>query len=146
MFIFTKCGFGTRVKENGATEAPICFKRCCLSLRDKPLGELLRSKSKEALNVRRASYRLKSLSDYPASGSLGGDPRSQVTNCSRLAHARHDGYFRQSMKPTGCLKRVIFKMLLEPRCACSITNSRHPSQLDLDEPVSGKYYFWLFLT
>ena len=59
-----------------------------------PLGELLRSKSKEALNVRRARYRLMSLSDYPASGSLGGDPRSQVTNCSRLVHARLDGYFR----------------------------------------------------
>ena len=59
-----------------------------------PLGELLRSKSEEALNVRRASYRLKSLSDSKASVSLGGDPRSQVTNCSRLDHARHDGYYR----------------------------------------------------
>ena len=106
MFIFTKCGFRTRVKENGATEAPICFKRCCLSLRDEPLGELLRSKFKEALNARRPSYRLMSLSDYKASGSLGGDPRSQVTNCSRLAHAWHDGYFRHIIQTINETYRV----------------------------------------
>ena len=113
-----------------------------------PLGELLRSKSEEALNVRRASYRLKSLSDSKASVSLGGDPRSQVTNCSRLAHARYDGYFRhvgKTMKPTRCPKRVTFKMLLAPLCTCSSTSSRHPSQLDWDKPVSGNYYFWSFL-
>ena len=38
-------------------------------------------------------------------------------------------------------KRVTFIMLLEPRCIRSITSSRHPSQPDFDEPVSGNCNF-----
>ena len=45
----------------------------------------------------------------------------------------------------GCSKKSFFQKLLEPECTLSITSSWHPSQPDLDKPVSGKYFFGHFL-
>ena len=45
----------------------------------------------------------------------------------------------------GVPKKVTFKMLLEPGCTRSITSSGHPFQPDLDEPMSGNYFFLLKL-
>ena len=46
---------------------------------------------------------------------------------------------------TGCPKKSYIQKLLDPECTRSITSSRHPSQPDLDEPVSGNYFFGRFL-
>ena len=45
---------------------------------------------------------------------------------------------------TGCPEKSYIQKLLDPECTRSITSSRHPSQPDLDEPVSGNYFFGRF--
>ena len=47
---------------------------------------------------------------------------------------------------TGCPKKKgTFRMLLEPRCTCSITSSWHPSHPDSDELLSANDFFGRFL-
>ena len=53
---------------------------------------------------------------------------------------------QNSFHNTGCPKKVTFRMLLEPQFIRSITSSRHPSQSDLDQPLSENDFFWWFLT
>ena len=43
----------------------------------------------------------------------------------------------------GVPKKVTFRMIPEPRCRRSISSNRHPSQSDLDRPLSGKKIFGL---
>ena len=45
----------------------------------------------------------------------------------------------------GVPKKVIFKILLEPRYTRSITSSLRPSHPDLNELVSANYFFGRFL-
>ena len=74
-----------------------------------------------------------------------------VKQAIKVFHTRHHlplslscNFTNKIFQYTRCVqKRVTFRTLLEPRC--SITSSRHPSQLDLDEPVSGCLDVWIFL-
>ena len=45
----------------------------------------------------------------------------------------------------GVPKKVTFRMIPEPRCRRSISSNWHPSQSDLDKPLSGKNFWSRFL-
>ena len=46
----------------------------------------------------------------------------------------------------GVPKKGTFRMIPEPRCKRSISNNRHPSQSELDKPLSGRKILVSFLT